>query len=292
MTSALAPRTIDAGGVRWSVATTGAGPVLLALHGTGASLDSFEGLAPLLAERFTFVAPDLPGHARSSTPDGRGMTVDGMARSIAALLAALGARPAVVVGHSAGAAILARMTLDGALAPRAFVGLNPALKPLAGALRVMSPIAKLMALAPGVPTLVSTFARDDRAVQRLVDGTGSTLDARATARYAALVRDRRHVAGAIAMMAGWDLDRLDAELPKLAPPPLFIVGDDDRTVPPSQAVDVARRIAGARVERLPRLGHLAHEEAPATVAALIVGHAVERGVLSATRPDERPTSGR
>ncbi len=281
MTTALVPRTIDAGGVRWSVATTGDGPVLLALHGTGASLDSFEGLAPLLAERFAVVAPDLPGHARSSTPHGSGMTVDGMARSVAALLAALDVRPAVVVGHSAGAAILARMMLDGTIAPRAMVGLNPALRPLEGALRVMSPIAKLMALAPGVPTLVSAFARDDRAVQRLVDGTGSTLDARATARYAALVRDRRHVAGAIAMMAAWNLDRLDAELPRLAPPPLFIVGDADRTVPPSQAVVVARRIPGARVERLSGLGHLAHEEAPEAVAALIVAHAVERGVLPA-----------
>lgn len=275
-----ADRSIDAGGVRWHVQVLGQGPTLLLLHGTGASNRSFRDLAPLLAERFTVIAPDLPGHARSSTPSASGMSVDGMAASMAALLVALDATPSIAVGHSAGAAVLVRMALDRRLRLRALVGLNAALLPLDGLMRVMSPMAKLLALAPGIPRLVSGLAGDPRGVQRLVDSTGSTLDADGMRLYAELIRDRSHVAGALAMMAAWNLDRTDAQLAALEPAPLLIVGDNDRTVPPQQATRVAARVPGTEVVMLTGLGHLAHEEAPDRVAALIVAHASARQVLT------------
>ncbi|MBQ1767400.1 MAG: alpha/beta fold hydrolase, partial [Aquincola sp.] len=56
-------RFVHAGGLHWHVQVAGQGPVLLLLHGTGASSHSMAGLLPLLAERFTVVVPDLPGHA-------------------------------------------------------------------------------------------------------------------------------------------------------------------------------------------------------------------------------------
>ena len=217
-----ATRFVDAGGLRWNVWTLGAGPTLLLLHGTGASNRSFRDLAPRLARSFEVIAPDLPGHAASSMPSSSGMSLDGMATSLTALLAALDAAPVIAVGHSAGAAVLARMALDRRVALRASVGLNAALLPLDGLQRLMSPMAKLLALAPGVPRFVSRVAGDARAVQRLVDSTGSKLDDDGTRIYAELIHDRRHVAGALAMMAAWNLDRTWAQLPSLDPPPLLI----------------------------------------------------------------------
>lgn len=273
-------RRIDAGGLRWTVSVFGQGPTILLLHGTGASSHSFGTLADALADDFTVVVPDLPGHAGTSRASSNGMSVGGMAASIAALLEVLGARPCIAVGHSAGAAILVRMALDGLLDLRALVGLNAALLPLDGLLRVLSPMAKLMSLAPGLPRLVSGLAKDPRAVQRLVDGTGSRIEADGTRRYAELVQDRHHVAGAIAMMAAWNLDRTYAQMPGLSPAPLLIVGDNDRTVPSRQADRVAARVAGTRVVVLPGLGHLAHEEAPRQVASLVLAHARERDVFA------------
>ncbi|MEO8936271.1 MAG: alpha/beta fold hydrolase BchO [Burkholderiaceae bacterium] len=273
-------RFVEAGGVRWHVQVMGRGPTVLLLHGTGASGHSFRSLAPLLAERFTVIVPDLPGHARSTKPSAFGMSVDGMARSMAALLVALDAQPEIAVGHSAGAAVLVRMALDRQLRLRALIGLNAALMPLGGLMRVLSPMAKLLSLAPGVPRLVGSIARDDRAVRRLVDSTGSKIDAEASRRYAELIRDPRHVAGAIAMMAAWNLDRTWAQMPRLQTAPLLIVGDNDRTVPPQQATRVAAHIVGTEIVMLAGLGHLAHEEAPETIAALIVTHAGARGVLA------------
>lgn len=276
-----ATRRVDAGGLRWTVSMFGRGPTMLLLHGTGASSHSFVALAEALADDFTVVVPDLPGHAGTSRGSARGMSLDGMAASVAALLDVLAVRPAIAVGHSAGAAILVRMALDRRLDLRALIGLNAALLPLDGVLRVLSPMAKLMSLAPGLPRLVSSLAKDPRAVQRLVDGTGSRIAPEGTRRYGELVRDRHHVAGAIAMMAAWNLDRTHAQLPALVPAPLLVVGDNDRTVPPRQADRIAVRVPGAKVVVLPGLGHLAHEEAPRQLAALVLAHAREREVLGA-----------
>ena len=74
---------VEARGLRWHVQTMGTGPDVLMVHGTGASTHSWEGLAPLLAQRFRLVAPDLPGHGFTQakrTPD---LSLPGMARALA-----------------------------------------------------------------------------------------------------------------------------------------------------------------------------------------------------------------
>ena len=101
--------------MRWHVQVMGSGPPLLLLHGTGAATHSWRDLMPMLAQDFTVIAPDLPGHGFTETPGGDGLSLRGMARELAALLGALGLQPALAVGHSAGAAIAIRMRLDGRL---------------------------------------------------------------------------------------------------------------------------------------------------------------------------------
>ena len=61
----------------------------------------------------------------------------------------------------------------------------------------------------------------------------------------------------------WNLRDLAAALPGLRPPLRLIAASADRTVPPQQAVHVARQVPGARLIEWPGLGHLAHEEQPA-----------------------------
>src|SRR5438128_2395849 len=45
---------------------SGKGPYLLLLHGLGANLYCWRYVVPLLAKRFTVIAPDLPGFGQSS----------------------------------------------------------------------------------------------------------------------------------------------------------------------------------------------------------------------------------
>ena len=154
----------------------GRGPAVLFVHGTGSANDSWRGLAPLLARHFTVIAPDLPGHGFTSAPAPDLATLPGMAGALSSLLRTLGVSPELVVGHSAGAAIAARMCLDADIRPRGLVSLNGALLPLRGLPgHVFSPVAKLAA-NPFVSRLIAKRAADRSAVEAPHPRTGSTLD--------------------------------------------------------------------------------------------------------------------
>ena len=251
-------RFVNAGGLTWHVQVMGNGPVLLLLHGTGASNHSWRDVAPLLADHFTVIAPDLPGHGFSSAPSH--WSLPSMAASMAQLLTTLGLPPTLGVGHSAGAAILARMSLDSAIDIRALIAVNGALLPLRGlAGRVFSPLAKLLALNPLVPRVFAWRASQPDTVGRLIDQTGSHLDARGLALYERLVRDPAHCAAALNMMAHWDLESLARDVARLRPTLCLVVGERDLTVSPHEAERLQARCPRASVVRLPALGHLAHE---------------------------------
>lgn len=256
---------VRAGGLVWHVQRMGEGPVALLVHGTGASTHSWRDFAPLLAGRFSVVMMDLPGHGFTRGRPQGGYSLPAMARALAAFVKTLGIAPELAIGHSAGAAILARACLDGHIAPRLLIGLNAALKPFDGvAGAVFPPLARLLFLNPFMPRLFSWMA-DERAVTRLIADTGSQIDARGLALYERLMRCPGHTGGALGMMANWDLAPLVARLPELEVPLLLVVGDADRAIAPSVSADAAKRVPGARLVSLPGLGHLAHEEAPGTV---------------------------
>ena len=268
-----ASRFVLAGGLRWHVQVMGPDlaarrPVILLLHGMGASTHSWRDLAPILARRFTVVAPDLPGHGFTGHPAPALMTSEGMARAVAAMLKVLNVAPAIIVGHSAGAAVAARLMLLHLIAPVPLVSLNGALSPMPqhqGTLYSLT--ARLLSNSPAVSWVFAWQARQEKAVDRLLAATGSRIDNEGRKFYGRLMSRPGHVSGALRMMARWNLDDLD--LTQLAAPVTLIVGDKDGMVPPEDAARVAARLPDGRVVVLPGLGHLAHEEEPKMVAQLI-----------------------
>jgi magnesium chelatase accessory protein len=269
-----ASRFLHAGGLRWHVQVMGEGPVALLLHGTGASTHSWREIMPLLARRFTVIAPDLPGQGFSGAAPAEALSMEGMARAVGALLDALGVTPRIIIGHSAGAAIGARMCLDGLAKPEQLVAINGALLPLGGwAGQVFSPLARVMVRLPGMPRLFAWRAADPVVVRRLLDATGSHLDAAGIELYARLFRRPEHVAGTLGMMAAWDLHALRRDLPRLETPLLLVIGQQDKTIRPTEARRLSRILPQARIRALPGLGHLAHEEAPESVLHAILEEA-------------------
>ncbi|MEM6489771.1 MAG: alpha/beta fold hydrolase BchO, partial [Pseudomonadota bacterium] len=258
-------------------------PGLLMLHGLGGAGHSFRDLIEPLSTQFRVVVPDLPGHGFSSRPGPGGMALPAQARALAALTMALGVVPMVGLAHSAGAAVLARMAIDGPVAPRALVAVNGAFLPFPGLAAVMAPsLARLLALNPAVPRAVAFGAvADPLGVERLIVGTGSRIDAAGLGLYRRLIACPGHVSAALAMMAAWQLEPLYRDLPRLSAALMLAIGTADRAVPPRDAERVAERLPSARIERLAGLGHLAHEEAPERVAALVVETARLAGVLPA-----------
>jgi magnesium chelatase accessory protein len=260
---------------RWPAADDTRKPVALLLHGTGAATHSWRHLAPLLAPHFDVIAPDLPGHAFTRTPRAQALSLPALAQALAALLQVLRVQPQWVIGHSAGAAIALRMGMDGLVDAAQTVSINGAILPLQGPVgRLFLPLARLLVVNPFVPPAFALWTRVPSVAQRLLDGTGSRLDELGLRCYAHLMADAAHAAGALKLMASWDLQPLADALPHWRAPLLLVAGAGDRTLPAAHSQRVQQTVGeAARCVVLPRLGHLAHEEdAPAVLAAMPLQH--------------------
>ncbi|MHA7871052.1 MAG: alpha/beta fold hydrolase BchO [Hyphococcus sp.] len=262
---------VDVDPFRWHVQRIGEGPPVLLLHGAGASAHSWAGLAPLLSAHGDVVSIDLPGHGFTQARQWTTPTLSLVARQIGVLLNALDMRPKIVIGHSAGAAIMIRMARLGLIAPERLVSINGALTPFDGAAGLLFPIAaKLMYYNPLTAHWLSRSARDPDRVKRLIEQTGSQSLEPYFSCYTVLMQRSGHVSGALGMMAHWNLTRLRDDIRRLKAPVLFLAGGKDKAVPPNEANDAAALAPAGTAEILEDLGHLAHEEAPDRIAARIM----------------------
>ena len=283
-----ASRFVEAAGLRWHVQVMGQGPVALLLHGTGGASHSWRDVAPLLAPDFTVIVPDLPGHGFTAMPRRPALSLPNMAAGLGALCAALQAEPEILVGHSAGAAVAAQMALDRRAAPRAIVSFNGAFLPFKGlAGLIFPPMAKALALNPFVPRAFA-WGADRTAVDRLLAGFGGRIDGEARAQYRKLFASPGHVAAALGMMANWNLPPLARAMAKLEPFLELVVGETDRTVPPSDAEQIARIVPRVHLTRLAGLGHLAHEEDPDEAASIVRRVAAQTDAPTASQPASQP----
>ena len=265
-------RFVQAGGIRWHVQVMGQGPVLLLLHGTGSGSFSWRGLMPWLAQHFTVVAPDLPGHAFTSRGPEGALSLPGMSDSVRALMLQLDLTPHAIAGHSAGAAIAAHMALQHERMKHSLlVGLNPAWLPLPGvASWLFGPAAKLAAINPLSAWATAKMAARPGAVAQWVARTGSTLDAAGLDLYTRVLSDSGHVHSVLSMMAAWRIKPLAARLSQLHHPVFMAIGAQDQTVPPALADEACRLMPQAQKWLQPGLGHLAHEQDPQGTAAQIL----------------------
>jgi len=98
---AIISRSAEIQGVKLHYLTAGKGPAVVLLHGYTQTSRMWRPIIPLLAQRFTVIAPDLPGIGDSDIPKS-GLDMKSAAISIHALVKSLGIRKASVVGHDIG----------------------------------------------------------------------------------------------------------------------------------------------------------------------------------------------
>jgi len=97
----IASRSVEIDGVKVHCLTAGHGTPLILLHGYAETSRMWRPIIPLLADRFTVVAPDLPGIGDSDIP-ADGLDMKSAAIRIHKLAKSLGVQKAEVVGHDIG----------------------------------------------------------------------------------------------------------------------------------------------------------------------------------------------
>ena len=97
----ISSRTAKIDGVKLHYMTAGHGTPLILLHGYAETSRMWKPIIPALAERFTVIAPDLPGIGDSDIP-AAGLDMKSAAIRIHDLAKSLGFEKAEVVGHDIG----------------------------------------------------------------------------------------------------------------------------------------------------------------------------------------------
>jgi pimeloyl-ACP methyl ester carboxylesterase len=98
---AIASRTAEVDGVNLHYLTAGKGPAVILLHGYTQTSRMWRPIIPLLAAKFTVIAPDLPGIGDSEIPSDR-LDMKNAAIRIHGLAKSLNVEKARVVGHDIG----------------------------------------------------------------------------------------------------------------------------------------------------------------------------------------------
>lgn len=237
-------------------------PVLLLVHGTGASEREWDPLVPLVADSHRVIRIDLLGCGRSAKPDDGDYSVPAQGLRIGAAMDLLGVRDAVLVGHSSGgypATALAEQR-PGLVTAIALVNSGPGMHAFIGGQAAIDPgrwesltddefrAAVRTGFRPGFP-IPDEFLEQVRAM------SPQTFAAVERANIAYL-RERP----------------LPDRLADVGKPLLVLFGAEDQRWRSSSAADYAS-VRGARVELLPGLGHSPNLEDPLRVAEPLLAFA-------------------
>jgi poly(3-hydroxyalkanoate) depolymerase len=263
-------RIVDVDGIRLRISVRGCGPPLLLVTGLGASLDMAQPFErELTARGIQTVAFDAPGIGES-TAYTLPRRMPGIARTVEAMLDALGYDRVDVLGVSLGGVVAQQLAHQ---APRRVRRL------------VLAATGPGLGGAPGSPRVLLALATPRRYYQpdyyrriagRIYGGQARRdPDALLHGSPARFV-ERPSVRGYLGQMyaiAGW------TSLPwlhRLRQPTLVLAGDDDPIVPLLNGRILVRRIPDARLHVVDGGGHLFLLERPAEMAALVTGFLAER----------------
>ena len=259
-------RFVDVRPHHWHVQEMGQGDMVLLLHGASGSTHSWRDVMSDLAQDHHVIAIDLPGHGQTKLGSRHRSSLPLMAEDVRALIQHENWHLKAILAHSAGAALGLRI-LQSAKSDVPLIAVNPALTPFKGMAGVLFPIAaRVVALSPIMAKMIKRKMSGPGQVVSLMETTGSKISPEGLNLYAKLFRSDSHLEGTLLMMAQWKLDGLVADLPKITVPCTFLVGENDKAVPPRSVRETAGKMPNAKVMSYEGYGHLLHEEAPALVA--------------------------
>lgn len=233
------------------------GDAVVLVHGLGGTSNVFTPQMDVLRE-FRTIRPDLPGSGRSlaTGPLSIQLYVDSIARATRAL----GVARAHFVGHSMGTIVCCHLAAQQPALVHSLVLFGPLLAPPDGArsgLRDRAKLARSDGMAPIADQVVRVATSSD---------TKSTQPVTvALVREILMRQDAEGYAKSCEALAAAE----PADASRIRCPAVLVTGDEDVVAPPQAVRQMAERVAGARVQILPRCGHWTTFERPREVNAVL-----------------------
>lgn len=267
-------RFVDANGLRFAYLEDGSGPLVLMLHGFPDTAHTWDDLRPrIAASGYRAVSPYMRGYHPSAIPSAD-PDQETLARDPLALIEALGARDAVVIGHDWGASAaygaaaigpqqVKKLVVIGIPHPAA---LKPSLKKLWGARHFA---------AYKLPWAANRFARNDFAALPVIYRRWSPTWTPDPREFDAVRASFSHPAS---LNAAFGYYRKLSPIPsaslkaRITVPVVAFAGLDDPIVEPSDYRRAARMFDNEYIVEEVRGGHFMHREHPEAFAARLLAH--------------------
>jgi pimeloyl-ACP methyl ester carboxylesterase len=250
--------------------------VVLLIHGITGCAEQWDQVMPLLAERYTVVAPDLLGHGKSDKPRGD-YSLGAYAVSVRDLLTALGHRRATVVGHSLGGGVAMQFSYEyppfaerlvlvssGGLGREVHLLLRAATLP--GSELVLPLIAHEMLHGVGgaITRILDRLGlRAGSDLAEMAKGYGSLADAGARQAFI-------HTLRAVIDFGGQRVSATDRLYLAEMVPSLVIWGSKDPLIPVAHAEVAHRELPGSQLEIFEESGHFPQLHEPVRFAHTLI----------------------
>lgn len=242
-------------------------PIVL-LHGTSASLHTWEGWAAALRGQRRVIRVDMPGFGLTGpTPDGD-YRIPAYVRFVVALMDRLGVGKAVIGGNSFGGNVAWKVAVDHPDRVSRLVLVDASGYPFEPrAVPIGFKLAYVKALQPLVRNLLprgvvessvrNVYGHPDRITPELVD------------RYYELTLREGNRNALPERLAQVPRGEFSEQIERVRQPTLILWGGQDRLIPPSDARRFEEDIAGSQLTIFDDLGHVPHEEDPARTVAVV-----------------------
>ena len=257
-------RFVDVDGMPVHYRDEGAGPVIVLLHGTGASLHTWDGWAKaLVADGRRVVRMDLPAFGLTGPHPANDYRIETYVEFVEHFAKKIGLQRFALAGNSLGGGIAWRYAVAHPERTTALVLVDPNGYP-----PTHLPLALRMGKYPALAWL-GTHLDPHFLVARTLKtsyGDPSRVTKEQIGRYRDMaLRDGNRAA--FAARTGVPYEDHTAELATLKLPTLIVWGALDHVIPIENAQKFASAIAGSELKVYPTLGHVPMEEDPATTVA-------------------------
>jgi pimeloyl-ACP methyl ester carboxylesterase len=247
----------------------GSGPLIVLVHGMAGSGATWDRVYPMLSERFTVLALDLPGHGASAKPADGDYSLGSFASVVRDLMMALGLERGTIVGQSLGGGVAMQFAYQFPSRCERLVLVGSG-----GLGRDVSALLRALAF-PGVeflyPVIFASVFRDAARgvlgglrrvglrpspyVEQIWQSYESLTEPETRAAFARTLRSVVDAGGQ--RVSAHDRLPLAREIPTL-----IVWGADDAIIPSAHAADAAATLPDSRIEIFEHVGHFPHCEDP------------------------------
>lgn len=238
---------------------------VLLIHGLAGSSKTWDGVMPLLSDRYDVIAPDLLGHGESAKPIGD-YSLGAFASGLRDFLAVLDVDQVTIVGHSFGGGVAMQLAYQHPrLADRlVLVGSGGLGREVSWLLRMLSLPGFEYVMPLGFPkpmvelgTTVGRFlGRRGIRSERVGEMWRAYSSLAGATNRTAFVRTMRGVIEP----GGQTIDATDRLYLAARVPTLIVWGDRDGIIPVEHAYSTHEKVENSRLEIMEGLGHFPHVE--------------------------------